>query len=142
MTQALCRQALEVKLAAWATAQGLTVAYENRPFTAPVGAYARAFLLPVNTVSLTLDRTHRRYRGLFQVSLCMPISAAIVGANPAEQLVASLDAAFQMTPRIGVPALAPTFYVYITEPMSAAPAITEPDRYVVPVTCAYEAHYI
>lgn len=133
MSQAIVRQALEIALDTWAQAQSIPVAWENRPFTAPEGVYVRAFLLPAQTLSQTLDRVHRRFSGVFQVSLVMPAGAQ-TGAS--EALIASLSAAFApQTPlvRSGVT-------VYLIEPMSASPALQEPDRYVIPCSVPYEAH--
>lgn len=49
MSNKLCRQAIETRLATWAAARvpALPIAFENAPFTPVTGAtYLRAFLLP------------------------------------------------------------------------------------------------
>jgi sporulation-control protein spo0M len=132
MSHALIRQALESTLSAWADAQSpaIPVSWQNVPFTPPTGRYLQAFVLPARTVSETLDGTHRRYTGLFQVSIVMPID---VGPGDAEAIVASLDALYPLSTPITVGALR----VYMTEPMSPAPALQRADRYVIPVTGAY-----
>lgn len=137
MSQKIVRAGLEKKLATWAAAQSpvLTVAWENMPFTPPAASYLRAFLLPIPTTSGTLDRLHRRFAGIMQVDLVMPING---GATPAETLLASLLTAF--TP--AMPVTEAGVVIYITEPASAASALSEPQRYFVPVSISYEAHVI
>ena len=135
MSQKIVRAGLEKKLKAWADGQSLTVAWENLAFTAPDAAYVRAFLLPEATQSQTLDKLHRRYAGILQVDLVMPINA---GSAPAETLLASLLTAF-------TPATSFTeggVRIYITDPASAAPALPEANRYTVPVSIPYAAHVI
>lgn len=135
MSQQIVRRALEKKLNAWAAARSLSVAWENVDFTPPAGAYIRANLLPAQTLSETLDRTHRRYAGVFQVTLMMPRG---VGPSAAESLVAALVTEF--TPAITI--VESTVRVYIMNPASPAPAIQDADRYVVPVSIDYEAHVV
>lgn len=137
MSQKIVRAGLEKKLATWAAAQSpvLTVAWENVAFTSPAGPYIRAFLLPETTLSQTLDKVHRRYAGILQVNLVMPING---GASPAETLLASLLTAF--TPATSF--TESSVRIYITDPASAAPALTETNRFIVPVSIPYEAHVI
>lgn len=135
MSQALIRQAFEVKLAAWAAAQSpaIPVAYENANFTPPTSRYARAFVLPGESTTIDLECKARRYVGVFQVSLFLPIGE---GAGAAGQIVASLDTAF--SPH--TPLTAGGLEVWLTSPMSAGPAQQEADRYIVPVSCRYTAN--
>ena len=135
MSQTIIRRALEKKVATWATAAGIPVAYENVGFVAHATAYARVNLLPAQTLSQTLDKLHRGYSGVFQVTLVMPIGA---GPAAAETLAASLAAAFP--PQTVIVESGVT--VYITEPMSPAPAIQDEDRYLVPVSCPYVANTV
>lgn len=135
MSQALIRKAFETRLKTWADAQTpvIPIAWENVPFTPPAGRYMRAFLLPADTESLHLSRTDRYYRGVLQASLAMNINT---GAGAAEALVASLDAAFAHT------FTQDSVRIWLVRPFSAAPAIAEPDRHVVPVSAEYRAHVI
>lgn len=135
MTQAIVRRAFETRLKTWADAQvpAIPVAWENVPFVPPTGRYIRAFLLPARTDSQTLDRDHRLYQGVFQVSLVMPLNT---GAGGAESLAASLDAAFDASfTQDGL-------RVYLLSPMSAAPAISEPNYFVVPVSAEYRSDVV
>jgi hypothetical protein len=132
MSQATIRKGFETRLKAWADAQtpAIPVAWPNVAFVPPAGRYVRAFVLPAKTQYLSLDGVCRTWRGILQASFCMPLGT---GAGTVESLVASLDAYF-----------ASTFVqdgqrIYLLEPLSAAPAIQEPDRYVVPVSAAYRS---
>lgn len=135
MSQTLVRDAFEQRLASWAAAQSpaIPVAYQGVEFKPPAtGHYLRAFLLPNNTNSNTLDQLHRQYRGFFQVSIVMPSGS---GMGAAEALVSALDALFPPSEPITSGAIKVT----VTSPMSAAAAIDENGRDVIPVSCAYQA---
>lgn len=132
MSQAKIRAAFETRLATWAAAQApaLQVAYENRPFTPPAGTYLRAFMLESPTLSSTLDRRHREYGGLFQVSI---VAAPTGGMGPIQTVADAICALY--------PPTAPMVYsgisVYMEEPMSIGPKITEADRFTVPVSVPF-----
>lgn len=134
MSQDRVRKAFESKLKTWAAAQSpaIPVAWENTDFKPTAGAYIEPSLIPVRTVTETLDGVHRRFMGLFQVSLVMPIDS---GPGDAEALVKALDALYPLT----TPLTADGLVIVLLQPMSAAPAVPRPDRYVIPVTCSYRA---
>jgi hypothetical protein len=129
MTQELIRQAFETRLQTWATAQGLDVAWENVRFEPEEDvAFVRASLLPAKTKELFLDQTGRDFRGIFQVDLSMPLGT---GPGTGESLVASLDTTFAGSFTQG------GIRVTLVSPMSAAPPLPVPDRYVIPVSAEY-----
>lgn len=141
MSQALIKKAFETRAAAWAA--GLTppmpLSFENAPFVPPVpsvtnawGRYARVFVLPGNTGSRDLEGKHREFVGVFQVSLVL---AQNKGGKEAVDLAQSLDDAFPN----GAPLVQDSFNVWVISPMSPAPPVNEPDRYVVPVSARYKA---
>jgi hypothetical protein len=134
MSNALIRAAFETRLATWAAAQvpAIPIAYENVTFTPPSGRYLRSFLLPADTQSLTLDGLHREYIGIYQVSIALPINT---GAGAGQMLSAALDTLFP----VAAPMTQGGLNVWVTSPMSAGPAIQEPDRFVIPVSCGYQA---
>ena len=133
MSEHLIRSAFESRLATWAASQGYPVAWENVELVPqPAGAYMRAFLLPADTFSDDLTRAHAVYRGIFQVSLCMPVGT---GPAAAESIVAALRALFPAS----TPLTSGTMLIYITDPLSRGPGIAEPDRYVVPCSLPYRA---
>lgn len=134
MTIARIRQALESRTNTWAQAQtpAIPVAFENALFTPPPGRYARAFVLPGETVSDDMAGKHRRYVGVFQVSLYLPLNA---GTAESAALIASLDTSFALTAPITISG----FQVFLTSPMSPGPAIPDGTRYQIPVSCRYRA---
>lgn len=135
MSQSLIRAAFETRLKTWADAQtpAIPLAWQNVPFAPTPGRYARALLLPSPTRCDTLEGGHRRYQGIFQVSLVMPVGA---GSRTAEVLAGDLDATFPMTfEHDGL-------RICLLQPMSAAPAIADADRYVIPVSAPYRVDVI
>lgn len=133
MTQAIVRRAFEATLKTWADAQPLSVAWENRAFTPTNGTtYLRAFLLPIATASDDLGRVHRRYEGIFQVSICLPLGT---GPGAGEAIVSALSTLFTPSTVITQSGLR----IFVMQPLSPAPAIPEPDRYVIPCSLTYRA---
>lgn len=132
MGQETIRKGFETRLKAWADAQtpAIPVAWPNVAFVPPAGRYVRAYLLPAKTSFLSLDGVCRTWRGIFQATFCMPLGT---GAGTVESLIASLDAYFTQT------FVQDSQRIYLLEPMSAAPAVPDPDRYVVPVSAAYRS---
>ncbi|MBT2326125.1 hypothetical protein J7E62_27735 [Variovorax paradoxus] len=130
MSQAIIRAGFESRLSTWAAAQtpAIPVAWQNVAFTPPVGRYLRAFLLPAKTQTASMDGICRTWKGIFQVSFCMPIGT---GSGTVEGLAASMGAAF--TDSFTQSGLR----IYLLEPFSMAAAIQEPDRYVVPMSASY-----
>lgn len=134
MSDALIRRAFEATLKTWADAQtpAIPVAWENVEFSQPAGRYLRAFLLPATTTSADLGRVNRRYAGVFQISVVMPTGT---GAGAASAIVASLAALFSPA----APIVVSTLSVWPSQPLSAGPAIPEPDRFVIPCSVPYLA---
>lgn len=139
MSQALIRRAFESALQTWANAQTppIPIAFENVTFTPPAlgGRYLRAFLLPAATGSDDLQGVHRRYEGVFQVSIVTPLNK---GPGPAEALAAAIAALYSPETQMVVSGLR----VYVITPMSPAAGIPEDDAYVVPMSCQYRADTI
>lgn len=136
MTQALVRRAFEERLDIWAAAQTppIPVAWQNVIFKPSVelARFVEAHLLPAPTRSRGPDGKHREYRGVFQVTLYLPLNT---GPSEAETLLASLDAAYPMS----TPLVVDEFKVWVTSPMSAGNPLNAPDRFVVPVSCYYRS---
>lgn len=137
MTQALVRAALETALDAWADAQSpaIPVAWENVTFTPPTTRHIRAFILPAETQSLDLLGKHRGFRGIFQVSLCMPIGT---GMKATETLVNALDVLFARASYF----TAGGVRTQIVTPMSASTPLQSDGFIITPVSCQYLAHVV
>lgn len=136
MSQALIRKGFEVPLKAWAAARSLPIAWENVNFTPPTNGdpYIRAFLMPAATTADDLQGLMRQYRGVFQVSLYMPLNR---GSNQAETYAKSLDDLFPVSAPINVA----TVSIFVMTPMQAGPQIVTDDRMMLPVSCTYRALY-
>lgn len=132
MSQATIRAALEQRLATWATANALPVAWENVAFPEPVAVYARASVLPAPTTSDDLSGAHRAFRGVFQVSIITPLGH---GSAVALALADSLAAEFPVNLRL----TADDVTVTVVSPASAASAVQTDTRYSVPVSMQYRA---
>lgn len=135
MSQAIIRAALESTLKTWADAQSpaLSIAFENTNMTQqPAGAYLRAFVLPAQTAADDLERALRRYGGVFQVSIVLPVGQGTAAGNA---IVSALEALF--APQ--VPIAGDGLSIFVLAPLSAAPAILEPDRFVIPCSLTYRA---
>ena len=137
MTTARIAAAFATRLATWAAARTppLRIAPQNVTFTPPAGTYLRTYLMPARTDSRTLDRVHRGYRGVWQVSVVL---AAGTGYGEGYAIAAELDALFPTQPPYMVQS---GLTVYVTQPMGAAAGLVDDDgRFVVPVSCTYEAN--
>ncbi len=132
MSHELIRAGFESALKAWADAQtpAIPIAWPNVAFTPPVGRYLRAEIIPAPTQKISIDGTGRTWKGIFQVSFCMPIG---VGAGTVNGLAAALDAAFADS------FTSSGLRIYLLTPLSPAPAIQETERYVVHVSATYRA---
>lgn len=126
------RYALESRLKTWADAQSpaIPVAWQNVPFTPPVTRYLRAFLLPAETVTQTLDGDHRRYTGVFQVSILVPVGN---GPGAGETIAEAIEALYPADLVLGDT----SFDLYIVSPMSVYPSLQDSDWYTIPVSCQY-----
>lgn len=135
MSQPIIRSVLEGKAKAWAQANSLPMAYQNVPFDRPAGIYAECFLLPAPTDSQGIERTHRQYEGVFQITVHVPKNT---GPRAAEELAASLDAAFSTS----APTVKDGLTVHITSPMGALRGTAGDTHYSIPASCNYRADTI
>ena len=132
MSTKLIRSLYEQRLAAWAAARSLPVAWQNVSFTPPAsGIYLRAFLLPATTDVPDLAGEYPIYRGVFQISIVAPSGQ---GSGAAEQLVEDVAAEFPADLLLTAGALS----VMIVSPCSQGPAIHDGTSYMVPVSFTYE----
>jgi hypothetical protein len=136
VTQALIKAGLESTLKTWADAQtpAIPVAWENVAFTPPSdGArYVRFNLMPAQTHDLFIDGAGRDWKGVAQVSLCMPIAK---GMGAALTLGAAIDAIITLQITYS------TLVIHRTTPCTIGSGSIEDNRYVVPVWWNYKAVY-
>ncbi len=132
MSNEIIRAAFETRLTPWAATRGLPVAWENVSFTEPVGVYLRAFLLPGRTRSQDLQRRHKHFMGIYQVSISANINT---GSKAAAGLVRELGELFKPE----TPLVQNGITVFVVDPPYAGPGQNDLDRYVVPVSVEYRA---
>jgi hypothetical protein len=134
MSSAAIRSAFESVLKTWADAQlpPVAIAQQNIAFEQPSRRYLRAFVLPAETESLDIGRANRRFNGVFQVSIVEPVGA---GPDAAEAVCDAISALYPLN----APIVSGGMQIWVTRPLSAAPAIPERDRFVIPASLAYRA---
>jgi len=131
MSHARARQAIEIKLMAWAAARPIRVANFEEGFEAESGeTYLRAYLLPASTTCNYLGGEAYEYTGVYQVSIVCPAGQALAGA---EALVDELSSVF----RVDSPLSRKGFEGLITGPVEQGPTITESATYTVPASFTY-----
>ncbi len=131
MSHEIARQAIEVKLAAWAAARPIRVAYGEEKLEPLAGeVYLRAFLLPASTRSRYLGGDANEYRGIYQVSIVCPVDEVL--ATPGA-LVDELDALFPVDSEL----IRGAFEGMIIEPVAQGPAINHASTYTVPASFTY-----
>ena len=131
MSHARARQAIETKLAAWAAARPIRVAYPNQLFTPNSSeTYLRAYQLPASTTCRYLGGEAYEYSGVYQISIVCPSAQAMATA---ETLIDELTRLF----RVDTPLARNGFEGLITEPVDQGPTITESATYTVPASFTY-----
>ncbi|MFK0092883.1 phage tail terminator-like protein [Pseudomonas sp. NPDC090592] len=131
MSHARARQAIEIKLMAWATARPIRVANFEQEFAAlPGETYLQAYQLPGATTCRYLGGEAYDYTGVYQVSITCPAGQALATA---EALVDELSALFRVDSELSHKG----FEGLITDPVDQGPTITESATYTVPASFTY-----
>ncbi|AVD85961.1 phage tail terminator-like protein [Pseudomonas sp. SWI44] len=131
MSHARARQAIEIKLMAWAAARPIRVANFEQGFEArPDETYLQAFQLPAGTTCRYLGSDAYEYTGVYQVSIVCPAGQPLATA---ESLVGELSSLFRVDTEISRNG----FEGLVTEPVDQGPAITESATYMVPASFTY-----
>lgn len=131
MSHARARQAIEIKLAAWAAARPIRIASFEQGFEAQPGeTYLRAFQLPAGTTCRYLGGDAYEYTGVYQVSI---VCLAGQPLATAETLVDELSSLFWVDSELSRNG----FEGLVTEPVDQGPTITESATYTVPVSFTY-----
>ncbi|ORL52822.1 phage tail terminator-like protein [Pseudomonas putida] len=131
MSHARARQAIEIKLMAWASARPIRVANFEQEFAAQQGeTYLQAYQLPGSTTCSYLGGDAYEYTGVYQVSITSPAGQAL---TTAEALVDELSALFRVDTELSRNG----FEGLITEPVEQGPTIPESATYTVPASFTY-----
>ena len=130
MSVASIMSAFNLSLSTFASSKGVTVAYENVPFTPPSDTpYLRSHLLPADTVAAACGpEAYNRHRGFFQVEAVYPIDDGWGDcAAMAEDIRKHFKRGTTLSSNI------------IVENSSALPGFRDEGRYVIPVRVVYRA---
>ncbi|MBF8732804.1 hypothetical protein IRZ59_20420 [Pseudomonas guariconensis] len=131
MSHARARQAIEIKLIAWATARPIRVANFEQGFEAgPDETYLQAFQLPAGTTCRYLGSDAYEYTGIYQVGIVCPAGQPLATA---EALVGELSSLFQADSKLSRNG----FEGLVTEPVDQGPTIIESATYTVPASFTY-----
>ncbi|MEB6589620.1 DUF4128 domain-containing protein [Pseudomonas asiatica] len=131
MSQARARQAIEIKLMAWATARPIRVANFEQGFEAlPSETYLQAYQLPGATTCRYLGGEAYEYTGVYQVSIVCPAGQPLATA---ETLVEELSSLFRVDSELSRNG----FDGLVTEPVDQGPTVTESATYTVPASFTY-----
>lgn len=131
MSHALARQAIEIKLAAWAASRPIRVAnFEQQFAPGPDETYLRAFQLPAGTICRYLGGEAYEYSGIYQVSIVCPAGQPL---GIAETLIDELSVLLHVDAELSHNG----FEGLIVAPVEQGPTITEPTTYTVPASISY-----
>ncbi|EKT4472938.1 hypothetical protein QEM11_003840 [Pseudomonas putida] len=131
MSHARARQAIEIKLMAWAAARPIRVANFEQGFEAqPEETYLQAYQLPGATTCRYLGSDAYEYTGVYQLSIVCPAGQPLATA---EALVGELSSLF----RVDSALRRNGFEGMVTEPVDQGPTITESATYTVPASFTY-----
>lgn len=136
MAQVEIRNALETRLAAWATTKGVTVLWENDVSDPIAATHLRPTLFPSPTQNPSLGAYHRRYKGIFRVQCWIDnLNAGPADVEAfAEELVAWFPRGLVLN-KGGV-------YVHIEYTPSQSGILPESNHCVVTVETIYRADVI
>lgn len=136
MSNLIVKTAFTSRLSTWAASlsPALPVAYENNPFIPPTTAYGACYLLTADTVSYTLDQTHRQLKGLFQINLFEEVGR---GMGRLFDWAASLETLFPCA----TPLTQSGLKIYITQPMSLGSSVQDGSHLMLPVSFQYQVDY-
>jgi hypothetical protein len=133
MSHRKIRLLYQARLADWAQAQGLRVAYQGVAFDPEDGeTYLQAYLLPAGTDDNTLGGDLKTYTGIFQVNVVTPSGS---GPTAAEDLVDELADLFPLYLRLGDV----DFTVIVLTPVEQGPGIVNDPTYTVSASFQYRA---
>lgn len=133
MSHKVIRSLFEQRLAVWAAARGLRIAYQGVSFDPePDETYLGAFTLPAGTNTNTLSGDHRAYTGVFQANVVTPAGN---GTGDAEGLVDDLGDLFPAFLRLRQD----NFEVMVLTPVEPGPPIQGDNTLTVSASFQYRA---
>ena len=125
--------ALAARLGAWADAEGISVAWENVPFTPPANEmYLAVHDMPVTPRTIDLGLRCRTYSGVYQINVVAPAGSGRTSVVALADRVAELFPEGQEIEGRG-------FTCWIDQTPGVFRGITTSVSYIVPVSLNYRA---
>ncbi|BBJ63338.1 DUF4128 domain-containing protein [Enterobacter asburiae] len=125
--------ALAARLGAWADAEGISVAWENVPFTPPANEmYLAVHDMPVTPRTIDLGLRCRTYSGVYQINVVAPAGSGRTSVVALADRVAELFPEGQEIEGRG-------FTCWIDQTPGVFRGITTSVSYTVPVSLNYRA---
>lgn len=90
MSLKIIRKAFETRLATYASANSIPVAYENVSFTPVDGAYFEAFMIPAQTGSQYLAQNDKSFSGIAQINIYTPLNSGTDALHNYAQSISAL----------------------------------------------------
>jgi hypothetical protein len=132
------RAIFETILTDYAEDNNLRIAYHNVPFT-PVAkeTYLKSNILPAETSSRDLQGKHRRYIGVYQITVITPKGT---GSFVANSILEDMEELFPLyTPMYENPLDEDSFFVQVITPLESPSGEIEDTEAVFPVSFQYRA---
>lgn len=125
--------ALAARLGTWADAEGISVAWENVPFTPPANEmYLAVHDMPVTPRTIDLGSRSRTYSGVYQINVVAPAGS---GRN---SVVALAGRVAELFPE-GLEIAGKDFTCWISSAPGIFRGVPTPVSYTVPVSLNYRA---
>ncbi len=126
--------ALAARLGTWADAEGISVAWENVPFTPPANeTYLAVHDMPVTPRTIDLGLRCRTYAGVYQINVVAPAGSGRTSVVALAGRVAELFPEGQEIEGNG-------FICWISSAPGIFRGVTTSMSYTVPVSLNYRAH--
>lgn len=135
MSHSLIRKAFNDIVRAYGESKGYPVFIENISGS-PSGTspYLKTFILPASTTSNTLGGDHKRYIGVYQVTIVIPIDS---GTGLVTQISEELQELFPVYGRVGFDPSKPDNAVTITSPLQMFSGTAEEGVFYTPTSFYY-----
>lgn len=135
MSHEIIRAAIETRLLAWAKAQTppIPIAFENVDYKPVTGQrFLQGNLMPANTLNPSEGAAHKRYHGLYQISVR---TAAGKGTTEASALTRAIEELFSRSTTLSNG----NINVHIDSTPTVGPGGTDEGFWMTPITIKYRA---
>lgn len=138
MSTGLIRKAFNDIVRAYGVSKGYPVILENITASPVIadGPYLKTFILPAPTTARTLGGDHKRFIGVYQITIVIP---ADQGTGLVTQISKELQALFPVFGSVSYDPTIPGNVVTITSPLSEPSGTVEDGAYYTPTSFTYRS---